>query len=351
MPTPSGYIGAYIADYIAFSVAGSFPGDAGVPGWVLSGASVDLDFANGRYFGGTLASLLSITRASNETDLLPSSASGYVYNTFGSNVLAISPTFGLLIFEARTNQLLNSTAPATQTTASLGTGTYTLWVNGSGSATPSGGTATITGAAAATNGAPNTFTVTVAGTVTVTVGGSLNFFQLEAGAFGTSGIVTAGATATRAADVVSIIGNAKSAALSLPGSLVIKTLGSPNTGATPFIFCWDAVNFGHSIHSNDFSNVNRRDVSDNSGGSITITNANAVTGTSKLGLSWGATTGHTLVADNGTASTDVATVDVKTITPVLGSNMGSNNFFDGTFSRVTLWNTRLADATLKAFTV
>src|SRR5581483_8605440 len=92
---------------------------AKAPPWVLSGAAVDMDFANGRYYGDTLANLLSISRASQVTDLL-------------------------------------------QTSASLATGTYTLWCNGSGSVTPSGGTATITGAAAASQGAPNTFTVTVA---------------------------------------------------------------------------------------------------------------------------------------------------------------------------------------------
>ena len=92
----------------------------------------------------------------------------------------------------------------TQTTASLGTGTYTLWVNGSGSATSSAGTATITGAGAATNGTPNVFVVTVAGTVTITVSGSLNAFQCELGTFGTSFIITAGATATRAADVITL---------------------------------------------------------------------------------------------------------------------------------------------------
>lgn len=143
----------------------------------------------------TATSLITCSRASSKTNLLPTSASGFAYSTFLSNVLA-----GSNIEEARTNVLLNSTAPVTQTTASLSTGTYTLWVNGSGSATSSAGTATITGAGAATNGTPNVFSVTVAGTVVITVSGSLNAFQCELGAFGTSLIVTTGVTATRAAD-------------------------------------------------------------------------------------------------------------------------------------------------------
>lgn len=111
---------------------------------------------------------------------------------------------GLLIEAAVTNNLLNSTSPATQTTASLGTGTYTIWCEGSGSATVAGNTATITGAGTATAGSPVTFVVTVAGTVDVTVAGSLTVFQLELGSLPTSLIITAGTTVTRAQDVCNI---------------------------------------------------------------------------------------------------------------------------------------------------
>lgn len=111
---------------------------------------------------------------------------------------------GLLIEEARTNYLLNSLAPATQTTESLGTGTYTLWVAGTGSAEVAANTATMTGAGTATEGSPVTFTVTGAGTLDVTVTGSVSAFQLENGVFPTSLIVTAGAAAARAADLAAI---------------------------------------------------------------------------------------------------------------------------------------------------
>jgi hypothetical protein len=160
-----------------------------------------MDFLNGRYFG-KLVSDLAASRASSATDLIYTDASGAAYSTYGNNVPVLSSGKGLLSFEARTNVLLNSLTPATQTTGSLGTGTYTFWVNGSGSAAVSAGTATITGAGTATNGTPVTFTVTAAGTVTVTVTGSLNAFQLENGASATSLIITTGATASRAADVI-----------------------------------------------------------------------------------------------------------------------------------------------------
>lgn len=185
------------------------------PFWVLRGqgvpASIDFDFQGGRYYHSKAASgagpgqLVTVVRASSGTDLLPTSASGAAYSTFTNNVARITPGTGLLVEGARTNQLLNSTAPVTQTTGSLANATYTLWVNGAGSATMSAGTATGCGTGAATQGTPVSFTTTgAAGTCTVTVAGALNAFQLEAGTFGSSLIVTAGATATRAADSITV---------------------------------------------------------------------------------------------------------------------------------------------------
>jgi hypothetical protein len=109
---------------------------------------------------------------------------------------------GLLVEGQRTNYLLNSDTPATQTTGSLSTGSYTLWVVGSGSAEVSADTATITGAGTAMDGTPVNFSVTGAGTVAVTVTGSLTRFQMERGAFASSYIPSAAATVTRNADLL-----------------------------------------------------------------------------------------------------------------------------------------------------
>lgn len=319
-----------------------------VPGWVKAGASIDLDFANGRYFGGSPASSLTIVRASTKTDLLPSSASGATFNTFGNNVLAITPGLGILIEEARTNQLLNSNAPATQTTGSLGTGTYTLWVNGSGSATPSGNTATITGAAAATNGSPNTFTVTVAGTIDVTVSGSLNAFQLEqntpSAAQGTSFIVTVGGTATRAADSVLttgfistiLAGSAKSilaVTSKIPGVAAQRTIVSGGGGSAPEYLYFNST-------SGPLDNYSGASVL--ADGTVTSNNLNK----SALGADG---TGRSLVANNGTVATDTNTQHANS-TSALGASAGVSAFINGYISRITLWTTRLSDAMLKAVT-
>lgn len=73
------------------------------PGWVLPGASIDMDFANGRYFGGALNNNVSVSRASTG---YAQTAAG-VLVPFAANVLRVTDQ-GALIEEARTNLALYS---------------------------------------------------------------------------------------------------------------------------------------------------------------------------------------------------------------------------------------------------
>lgn len=176
----------------------------GTPGWVRSGAAIDLDFYNGRYYGngvlGNPANVVPVFRGGPKTNLLPSSPAGFAFKTFPNDTAAIALGQGFIMEGASTNLFLNSTVPVTQTITLPATGSYTLWVNGTGSAAVTAGTATCTGLGSATNGTPKTFSCTVAGTVIITKTGTLNAAQLEAGTFGTSLIVTTGSTASRIAD-------------------------------------------------------------------------------------------------------------------------------------------------------
>ena len=156
---------------------------------------------------GPYCAPVTVSRNSIATTGLFTDAPGSTYTTCAVNTPCFRPN-GLMSFQGATNYLLNSDSPATQTTGSLTAGTYTLWVIGTGTATPSAGTATgCTGFATTSAGTPTNFTCTGAGTVTVTVSGSLNRFQLEntlgnLSNYATSYIPTTSAPVTRQPDVM-----------------------------------------------------------------------------------------------------------------------------------------------------
>lgn len=328
---------------------------SGAPFWLLPTGNppiIDLDFRNNRYWVSPsvlTSSPVSVSRASSGTNMVPTSPSGFSFTTFGNNVARITSPFGLLSEESRTNNLLNSTVPATQTTASLGTGTYTLWVNGSGSATPSGGTATLVGAAAATQGSPNVFTITVAGTVVVTVVGSLNAFQLETGNFGTSLIVTAGTTQTRSADVPTM-----SATVSTPFSQYAQgnTEIALNTTTNPFI-----------LDTSDGTTTNRAALLiERTTGfwSRFYTASGGTTGATSFGTSnviATSTKSAGAFADGSqvwVSGTDVGTNSITgawTATTLnIGSRVAATAPWNGYVERIAIWNVALSTATLQSLT-
>ncbi|MDD4615846.1 MAG: hypothetical protein PHW76_01840 [Alphaproteobacteria bacterium] len=106
---------------------------------------------------------------------------------------------GLLIEESRTNILLNSSSLATQS-VTVSAIPYTLSFYGTGSVTLS---ETSTGIINSSGAFPTRTTYTFtpsAGTLTLTVSGSVQYAQLEAGNFATSYIPTYASTAARAVE-------------------------------------------------------------------------------------------------------------------------------------------------------
>ena len=115
--------------------------------------------------------------------------------------------YELQVWEQRANLLLNSETLSTQTVG-VSAVQYTLSFSGAGTIVLSGThSATVVGAGDYPAKQTLTFTPT-AGSLVLTVFGTVKYANLEAGAFATPWIPTPGTTATRGADVISMTGAA-----------------------------------------------------------------------------------------------------------------------------------------------
>ena len=147
----------------------------GRPGWVLSGAADDLNFATGQYFGLTPGQL-TVSRASTEYEI----CNGRLFGPFANNALAVTPGCGAWIWEARTNAFLNNNAPATQSITTIIGLTYSISFYGTGTLTLSGAcTQVINGSAFPAKTAYSCTATSTILTVTVTSLGGMQYPQVE----------------------------------------------------------------------------------------------------------------------------------------------------------------------------
>lgn len=316
-----------------------------MPAYYPSGATLDIDFTTSTLGGMTFA------RASGATDSLYTDAAGSSYNTFTNDQPRFSATWGLLNEpQARTNYLFNSAAPATQTTPSLAVANHALWVIGTGSATITAGTGVATGLGTATPGTPLLFSVTTAGTFTVTVTGSLNRFQLERGGSPTSFIVTAGAIGTRAAETCTLATGAwfSATAGTLLADFAMPFVGT-NTTATGVVTIDDnTLNNRLTLAQNP----NLQFIATTAGVSqvnTTVAMTVASNTTSRMAARYSSTDWRH--AGNGTLGVTQIGKTFPTVTQ-LSFPIGATSQLGATFRirRVTYWNTALSDSDLQVAT-
>ncbi|MDD3885176.1 MAG: hypothetical protein PHW66_09655 [Gallionella sp.] len=275
----------------------------------------------------------------------------YFNTDISGNPIPAATLDGSVVEAAATQYLGVTGTPATQTTASLGTGTYTLWCEGTGSCIASAGTATITGAAAASAGAPDQFEVTVAGTVTVTVTGSLTTFNLTNTPYQTSYILNAGAagtSTTRNKDVLDdqVSGNLTAAA----GSVAFQwTPSHAPSGTIALAGSYvDASNYTALLHDATKYIFRKRIAGTNYDAELT---AAFVSGTTySIALTWGAS-GSNLVVDGvlGTPHANTTAAQLGTRWQ-WGADGNGGQQAGACFKEKYLWARALSDSEMQAIT-
>jgi hypothetical protein len=251
---------------------------------------------------------------------------------------------GLLVEDGRTNLLLNSAVLGTQS-ATVTAAATTLSFYGTGSVAYSGvATGTLVGAGAFPQRAAVTFTPT-AGTLTLTVTGSVLNAQLETGTAATSWIPTTGTTVARAIDVVGMPNDASfnattgtwqaefipNGAANVSANIVSGNIGSPTIG----------------VGTDGRLNASIRGAATVLSGLGPLFTMGAVNKTAFAYLS-GASTGAT----NGTAVGPVATTFTISGTTVRFGTDGQNSLFalNGWIRRAAYWPRQLSSSELVAAT-
>ena len=298
----------------------------GRPGWVLPGASVDMNFATGQYFGLTPGQL-TVSRASTEYEV----CNGQL-TTFPPNVLAITPGCGAWVWEQRTNLFLNNNAPATQTITVASGSVYTVSFYGTGTLTLAGAaTQVMTGSAFPALTQYSFVAATTSLVATVTVLGAMQYPQVELNpnattapqGFATGPILTSAGAVTRAATTANSPALAAIVAGKSGTIMADAQIFAPVGNSIPLIFLAD-----------DGTINNRREVFPNVGNMAQVIFNNVGSGStyqnySNLGGSFSTASRRSVVT--WTPSTQYTTFDGST--PVSSASapaaVGINQFYIG----------------------
>lgn len=332
----------------------SLPAYTGYAASFGAGATLALDFTSGNQ---TLDPRITFTRSTTATR---TNSSGLIQSAainaprFDYNPTTLAP-LGLLIEEQRTNLLLNSLIDGTNLSTQIVVTTAvstTLSFYGTGQIVLSGSaSATVVGTGAYPSRRTLTFTPTV-GALTLTVTGTVQYAQLEAGAFATSYIPTVASQVTRAADVAVMTGaNFSSWYNATEGTLYAEANANNGASLQPCFASIDDSTVSNRIQL-------RRESSDtlaalrmvSSGGSIAATQSGgSVITANKQAASFIA--GGQSAAINGTLFTGITSITpMPTVNRLdIGAGVGST-LLNGTISRIAYYPRRLGNAELQGIT-
>lgn len=301
---------------------------------------------------GSLPGTITDARNSVESNGLYTDAAGSTYTDFPINTAVFQGAQGVQVYESRTNRLLHSAVPVTGT-GTVTTGTTVLWCIGTGSVLTAATTAVGTGFGTQQCNPPaatQTLTIATAGSFTVTDTGSINRYQSETGTFPTPIITTVGASATRAADVIT----ATLSSLSIP---------SAPTALSWVINARTAFGTGTQVlgQVDDGTNSNRvyvyRDASTNIHCVVVVagvTQADLSLGTvandTAFGVAFAATTNDFAASLNGAAVvTDaVGTMPTGLTIKRFGSDTTAAGYWNRTIANDTMYLSRISNAQLQA---
>jgi hypothetical protein len=314
-------------------------------------ADVQLNFTSNRAWTkssgvfSSASSLLTVTRASVG---FVNDGSGN-WTSISSNLPRIS-NLGLLVEEARTNLFLNSAVPATQTITVANGSTYSVSVIGTGSLVLTGAmTGTVTQGSPVI-GATSTTSLTV---TTAGITGTFINAQVELGASVTSPIVTAGASASRSADVVTLTSPpAFGAAYSLFAKGAPQT---PTTYPTPQrIFEIDDGTAANAaiVARNSATGQPLATLTGGTGGNLTPTGGPWAQSVSRKIVLAAAAADQAAVFNGGTVATSALAVLPSSLAQVaVGNRPGADRAWNGFVEQAAIWSSqRLTNATLQAIT-
>lgn len=298
---------------------------------------------------------LTFTRASSATRI---NSSG-VIELVSSNVARIDynpltlAVRGLLVEESRANLFLNSLIDGSNLSTqsvSVSATPYTISFYGTGSITLSGAsTGAINGAGAYPNRVTSTFTPS-AGTLTCTVSGTVQYAQIEAGAFATSFIPTAGVTATRAADNPPLIATSAFNHSATANTIYFNGMPLATGGVTYIMTMHEGIGAEVvAIYRSGGPVAYMRD------GGVDQAGFSAPGGSITANVSFKtayafAANDLAVVRDGGTIATDTSAT-LPTVTElVIGANRGGFNNFNGWIRQAMHVPQRLSNANLQLLT-